>query len=174
MCSFFPLYRHPGQKKSCLVQVRHWRETRPARRCLFFFFSIPFIIFALSFSLSLLVVTQIRGHIRAGSSPPLPSPVRFVPCILSREGFSSFFPRRLASNCLTTKNHFCSSAQSKIGYTAIARKSSGWILIAVELCQRLGFALPFHSSVLLNYRMEALLRAHVHTWCWELLLCWII
>ena len=36
------------------------------------FFSIPFIIFAL---LSLLVVTQIRGHL-AGSSPPLPTTVR--------------------------------------------------------------------------------------------------
>ena len=37
-------------------------------------FLIPFTIFALLF-LSLLVVTQIRGH-RAGSSPPLPSTVR--------------------------------------------------------------------------------------------------
>ena len=40
----------------------------------FFFFSIPFIIFALLCSL-LLVVTQIRGHI-AGSYPPLPTTVR--------------------------------------------------------------------------------------------------
>ena len=40
-----------------------------------FRFSIPFIIFALFFPLSLLVVTQIRGHI-AGSSPPLPTTVR--------------------------------------------------------------------------------------------------
>ena len=39
----------------------------------FSFFSIPFIIFAPLFSL--LVVTQIRGHI-AGSSPPLPTTIR--------------------------------------------------------------------------------------------------
>ena len=39
----------------------------------FFFFPIPFIFFALLFSL--LVVPQIRGHV-AGSSPPLPSTVR--------------------------------------------------------------------------------------------------
>ena len=44
--------------------------------------------------LSFLVVTQIRGGI-AGSS--LPCPLRFVPCILSQECVSSFFPRRLAS-----------------------------------------------------------------------------
>ena len=41
------------------------------------FFFIPFIILALLFSLSLLVVTQIRGHI-AGSSPPLPTTVRVL------------------------------------------------------------------------------------------------
>ena len=57
----------------------------------------PFIIIALLFSLSLLV-TQIRGH-EENSSPS--SPLRFAPCILSREGFSCFFPRRLASNCWT-------------------------------------------------------------------------
>ena len=39
-----------------------------------FFFPIPFIIFAFC-SLSLLVVTRVRGHI-AGSSPPLPTTVR--------------------------------------------------------------------------------------------------
>ena len=62
-----------------------------------FFFPIPFIVFAL-LSLPPLVVTQIRGHI-AGSSPP--SPLRwYVPSFLSREeDFSTFFPRRLASNC---------------------------------------------------------------------------
>ena len=47
--------------------------------------------------LSLLVVTQIRGHI-AGSFPPLPTTVRALH-FLSREDFSSFFPRRLGSNC---------------------------------------------------------------------------
>ena len=42
----------------------------------------------------LIVVTQIRGHI-AGSSP-IPTTVRALH-FLSREDFSSFFPRRLAS-----------------------------------------------------------------------------
>ena len=64
---------------------------------LFFFFFHPMhFIFALLFSLPL-VVTQIRGHI-AGSSPPLPTTVRALH-FLSRFYFSSFFPRRLASNC---------------------------------------------------------------------------
>ena len=40
-----------------------------------FVFSHPIYYFRPSFSLSLLVVTQIRGHI-AGSSPPLPTTVR--------------------------------------------------------------------------------------------------
>ena len=43
-----------------------------------YLYSIPSIVFALLF-LSLLVVTQIRGH-AAGSSAP--SSLRFVPCIL--------------------------------------------------------------------------------------------
>ena len=48
------------------------------------------IIFALLFySLSLLVVTQIRGHI-AGSSPP--TPLRFVPCIFIGRRFQLFLP----------------------------------------------------------------------------------
>ena len=37
--------------------------------------SIPCIIFALLFSISLLVVTQIRGHIAGSSPPPLPTTV---------------------------------------------------------------------------------------------------
>ena len=42
--------------------------------------------------------SQIRGHIAAGPSPP--SPLRYnTPSFLSREEFSIFFPRRLASNC---------------------------------------------------------------------------
>ena len=47
--------------------------------------------------LSLLVVTQIRGHTAGSSSPP----IHYGSCLafLSREDFSSFFPRRLASNC---------------------------------------------------------------------------
>ena len=59
----------------------------------------------LSLSLLLLVVTQIWGHIyttrRSQASSPLYI-LRFVPCSKSREDFiSSFFPRRLASNCIT-------------------------------------------------------------------------
>ena len=42
------------------------------------------------------VVAQIRGYI-AGLPPP--SPLRYLPSFLSREQFSIFFPRRLASNC---------------------------------------------------------------------------
>ena len=64
----------------------------------FCFFSIPFIIFALLFSLPpTVVVTQIRGNIE-GSHLPLPTTVRALH-FLSREDFSSFFPRRLESNC---------------------------------------------------------------------------
>ena len=50
----------------------------------FFFFFNPIYYLQPSFSLSLPVVTQIRGHI-AGSSPPLPTTV-LVPLI--------FIPRR--------------------------------------------------------------------------------
>ena len=50
-----------------------------------------------SLSLLLIVVTQIRGHI-AGPSPP-PTHYASCPAFLSREAFSSFFPRRLESNC---------------------------------------------------------------------------
>ena len=53
---------------------------------LYFVFSIPFIAFA---CLSLLVVTQIWGHI-AGSPPP--SPLRFVPCIFVARGRQPFLP----------------------------------------------------------------------------------
>ena len=61
-----------------------------------FFFPSP-LLSSPFYSLSLLVVTQIRGHM-AGSSPPLP---HYGSCLsfLSREDFSSFFRRRLASNC---------------------------------------------------------------------------
>ena len=63
---------------------------------LFFPLIIPFSILAL-LSRSLLVVTQIRGHL---ASPPPPSPLRCAPSCLSWEYFSIFFPRRLASNCV--------------------------------------------------------------------------
>ena len=46
--------------------------------CFFFLFPSPFTYLRSSFSRSLLVVTQIRGHI-AGSSPPLPATVRDLP-----------------------------------------------------------------------------------------------
>ena len=60
------------------------------------FFPIPFIAFTLrpSFSLPLLVATQIRGHL-AGSSPP--SPPRFVPCIFITRIFQLFLP---SSTCV--------------------------------------------------------------------------
>ena len=62
-------------------------------------FFIPFIIFALLVPAPSLFVTQIRRHI---SGTPPPSPLRYVPTFLSREGFSTFFPRPLASNCAYT------------------------------------------------------------------------
>ena len=65
----------------------------------FFFFSFFFHpIYYLRPSLSLLVVTQIRGHI-AHSRLFFP-PTHYGSCLafLSRGYFSSFFPRRLASN----------------------------------------------------------------------------
>ena len=60
------------------------------------FFFRPHVLSSPFFSLSLLVVSQILGHI-AGSSPP----PHYGSCLafLSREDFSPFFPRRLASNC---------------------------------------------------------------------------
>ena len=67
-------------------------------RLLFFLFSFFFPSHLLSspfYSLSPLVVTQIRGHI-AGSFPP--SLLRFVPCNFIARRFQ-LFPRRLASHC---------------------------------------------------------------------------
>ena len=67
-----------------------------------FYFPPPFFYLRLFFfSLSLLVVTQIRGHIE-GSSSPLSTTARAL-SFLSREYFSSFFPRRLRVElCLPT------------------------------------------------------------------------
>ena len=59
--------------------------------------------------LSFLVVTHIRGHI-TGSFPP--SPLRFLRYIMSREDFSYFFPRRLASNCALPTPHALNSWSS--------------------------------------------------------------
>ena len=58
------------------------------------FFFPPCHLYLRPSILSLLVATQIRGHI-AGSSPPLPTTVRALH-FLSREDFSSFLPRQLA------------------------------------------------------------------------------
>ena len=54
----------------------------------YFRFSIPFIILAL-YCLSLLAVTQIRGHI-AGSFPPLPTESLYT---ASTGSMSSIYPR---------------------------------------------------------------------------------
>ena len=80
----------------------------------FRFFSFRFFSFFFSshllsspfFSLSLLVVKQIRGHI-AGPSPP--SPPRFVPGIFNARKVQ-FFPRRLASNCAYSYPRYALSA----------------------------------------------------------------
>ena len=70
--------------KLILVSTRiTYQATGDACIFFFFFFPIPFVfpmplLISPFYSLSLLVVTQIRGHI-AGSSPPYP--LRFVPCI---------------------------------------------------------------------------------------------
>ena len=86
-----------------MIQIRrHFDQIRGSIICANFFFSsffsIPFIIFALLFSLPpIIVVTQIRGHIAGRLFSPLPTTVRALH-FLSREDFSSFFPRRLASN----------------------------------------------------------------------------
>ena len=83
----------PGNEERRLILgaiIQNLKNQAPARNSLL---SSSF------FSLFLLVVTHIRGHI-AGSffhSPPL---LRFVPCIsIERRLHSSLFPRRLASNC---------------------------------------------------------------------------
>ena len=58
---------------------------------------IPFITFALLFSLSLQVVTQIRRVTQQALLPPYP--LRSVPCIfIAKRCQLFFFPRRLASN----------------------------------------------------------------------------
>ena len=63
----------------------------------FFFFSIPFIIFALLFSLPLIN----RNSDPGSHSRLFPPPTHYGSCFafLSREDFSSFLPRRIPSNC---------------------------------------------------------------------------
>ena len=70
-----------------------WLPSEPTL-VLNFYFPIQ-LLSSTFFSLCLLVVTQIWRHIAGSSSL---SPLRFVPCFLSREYFSSF-PRWLTSNC---------------------------------------------------------------------------
>ena len=62
----------------------------------FFFFSIPFTVFALLFSLPLS-----RNSGPGSYSGLFPPPTHYGSCLafLSREDFSFFFPRRLASDC---------------------------------------------------------------------------
>ena len=61
------------RERSSEGQAGHARREHPPHFSLYFFFHpIYFFVF---FSLSLLVVSQIRGHI-AGSYPPLPTTVR--------------------------------------------------------------------------------------------------
>ena len=98
---FFCVMGHVDRRRQaqgiicCCVLTCKLRRTTPYVLVLFFFFH-P-IYYLRPSILSLLVATQIRGHI-AGSSPPLPTTVRTLR-LFSREDFSSFFPRRLASNC---------------------------------------------------------------------------
>ena len=61
----------------------------PVARTVVLFFFPSHLLFRPSVSLSLLVVTQIRGHI-AGYYPP--SPLQFVPCIFIARIFQLFLP----------------------------------------------------------------------------------
>ena len=65
----------------------------------FKYFPVPFNVSALLLPCSVLVATQIRGSHKKTLLRPRP---HYGACLafLSREDFSSFFPRRLASNCL--------------------------------------------------------------------------
>ena len=69
-----------------------------------FFFSIPFVycdvtspFFSLSLLLIILVVTGIRGHMIAGSSPT--SPLRFVPCFFMATRLQPFLPSWTRVDC---------------------------------------------------------------------------
>ena len=75
------------------------------------FVFIPFVILALS-SPSLPVVTQIRGNIRSGSSPPLPTTVRLVPRVLSREEFTPL--SSLVDSCRIVPTHAARGFQQLI------------------------------------------------------------
>ena len=73
-----------------LNQPKLYRITPNLCVYIYNFLPIPYVIFALLFSLSLLVVTQIRGHL-AGSSPPLPTPTTVRALYLYREKTSALF-----------------------------------------------------------------------------------
>ena len=90
-------YICPPAKVRSQADINHFVKARPSIHILkdsrmgsveittFFFPSPSHLLSSPFYSLSLPVVTHIRGHI-AGSSPP--SPLRFVRRILSREDFS--------------------------------------------------------------------------------------
>ena len=85
----------------------HIDDLRCCYCLLFIFLLYPICCPRTILSPSLPVVTQIQDHI-AG---PLPSPLRHVPSFSSREDFSIFFPRRLASNgtsCLLCVSYYTS------------------------------------------------------------------
>ena len=69
-----------------------------------FFFRVPFIIFALLVQLSPSRNSDPGSHSRL-FSPPLPTTVHTCLAFLSREGLSTVFPRRLASNCAYLRCH---------------------------------------------------------------------
>ena len=87
------------QHTSAAIQRKPCFKLSPLCQC--FFWLIPSITFAMSHFSFLFVppssgISQIRGHY-ASSSPP--SPLRYTPKFKSRQDFSPFFPRLLASIC---------------------------------------------------------------------------
>ena len=78
------------------------------------FLFTPFIGFATFYSsFSLPRRSSDRGSpVSKGSSSP--SPLRYVPSFLSREGFSPFLPRQLASNCAYPRRKALSAVQPLI------------------------------------------------------------
>ena len=120
------LQQHPTSDFETIVFRFHSTMHYP----LFFFVSfIPFILFA-HLSLSLLVVTQIRGHISISSLPPPLSRLRLVPSIFFPRGnCSPFFPRRLASTCskYTKSKIVRKNAHGVSNYTVV-----GWVALQLK------------------------------------------
>ena len=104
------------QKKN---EKRKW-SCRESNSDFLFYFIFPSPLLSSHFCLSpSIVVTQTRGH-KAGSSPP--SPLRCVPSFLKREEFSTFFPRRPASNCAYPRYRALSAVgvlREKTSYTSV-------------------------------------------------------